>query len=156
MLFKCMKLLAYTFLFFVCLTFIEFHTHAQNQKSRGGPQDLESSSQRDMRVKECETPGRVKPEDGIKRLSQLCGRAVSMPKPAYPEEAKSKEVSGIVEVQVVTDESGRVVWAKAISGPDLLQSVSIKAACRTIYTPTEISVKPARTETSIRYHFTLR
>ena len=151
-----MKLIAYTFLFLVCLTFIALHTHAQNEKSRERPQDLESSSEHDLRVKECETADRAKPEGDIKRVSLLCGRAISLPKPAYPEEAKAKGVSGTVEVQVVTNEAGRVIWAKAISGPALLQSNSIKGACRARFSPTVISGQPVRTETTIRYHFTLQ
>ena len=78
-----------------------------------------------------------------------------MPKPAYPEEAKSKKLSGVVQVDVVTDEHGRVIWAKAVSGPDLLQGVSMKAACRARYSPTLISGRAIKTETTIRYNFVL-
>jgi TonB family protein len=162
-----MKPLVYTFVFLLGLTFIGAHTSAQNRRSRVRPRaqvtksqngediDLESSGGEGKILKECEMPDRPKPEGDIKRVSQLCGHALSMPKPAYPEEAKSKGVSGIVEVDVVTDQLGRVIWAKAISGPDLLQSVSMKAACHARYSPTVISGQAIRTETSIRYNFVL-
>ena len=81
----------------------------------------------------------------------MCGHAISLPKPAYPEEAKSKKVTGTVEVDLVTNEEGRVVWAKAVSGPELLYDVSMKAACRARYSPTLISGRAIKTENTIGY-----
>ena len=89
----------------------------------------------------------------IKHVSQLCGKAISLPKPSYPDEAKSKKVAGTVVVDIVTNEEGWVVWTKAASGPELLRRVSEKAACRARYSPTVIAGKAIQTESSIQYQF---
>ena len=117
--------------------------------------DDETEEQKQKRIEECELPDRTKPNGDIKRVSQLCGRALSLPKPSYPQEAKSNRVSGIVVVEAVTNEQGRVVWAKAISGPELLRGVSESAACRARYSPTIISGRSVRTLSTIRYSFEL-
>jgi TonB family protein len=117
--------------------------------------DEESEEQKQKRIEECELTDRTKPNGDIKRVSQLCGHALSLPKPSYPEEAKSKRVSGTVVVEVVTNEQGLVSWAKAISGPELLRGASQKAACRARYSPTIISGRSVRTESTIQYFFEL-
>ena len=164
---RIMKSLVYIIVFFLSLGLIEAQTRVQDRSTRVRPQtqvnksggvqdvDLRSATEQEKIVEECEVPDRPKPEYEIKLVSQLCGRALSMPKPAYPEEAISKRASGLVRVAVVTDEQGRVIWAKAVSGPDLLQSVSMKAACRARYSPTLISGRAIKTETTIQYNFVL-
>jgi TonB family protein len=162
-----MKSLAYIIMFVLSVGLIETDTVAQHRSSHLRPRaqvsksgrlqdaDLKAATEQKKMVEECELLDRPKPEGKIKRVSQLCGRAISMPKPAYPEEAKSKKLSGVVQVDVVTDEHGRVIWAKAVSGPDLLQGVSMKAACRARYSPTLISGRAIKTETTIQYNFVL-
>lgn len=44
------------------------------------------------------------------------GKAVNLPKPEYPEEAKKARVGGSVKVEVLIDEAGRVISAFAIRG----------------------------------------
>ena len=160
-----MRSIAYIVTFFLSVGLIEVTTGAQQRSSplqpqaqeskRGGMQEVDrrSAGEQDKIVEECEIPDRPKPEGLIKRVSQLCGHALSLPKPAYPEEAKSKRVSGLVQVNVVSDEHGRVIWSKAVSGPLELQAVSMKAACRARYSPTLISGRAIKTETTIQYYF---
>src|SRR5436305_7218267 len=47
------------------------------------------------------------------------GKAVSLPQPAYPAIGKAAHASGTVVVQVVIDERGCVVSARAVSGHPL-------------------------------------
>ena len=158
-----MKSLAFIVIFFLSVGLIEVSTSAQLRSSRIRMQaqvsasvqnvDHRSVTEQEKLVAECETPDRPKPEGEIKRVLPFGGRALSMPKPAYPEDAKSKKVSGVVQVDVVSDEQGRVIWAKAVSGPEVLRGVSLKAACRTRYSPTLLSGRPIKTETSIQYRF---
>jgi hypothetical protein len=54
----------------------------------------------------------------------LNNKAISLPKPAYPPIAKRAKASGTVVVQVLVDEKGNVVSARAVSGHPLLQAVS--------------------------------
>jgi outer membrane biosynthesis protein TonB len=158
-----MKRLTYTSLLLLSLTLIDGHIAAQDQNGRGERRALSSRGSEDANavdlterkklIAECEIQDRTKPQGEIKRVSQLCGKAISLPMPPYPEEAKSQRVSGIVKVDVVTNEDGQVIWAKAVSGPDLLQGVSMKAACRAQYSPTLISGRAVKTESSISYSF---
>lgn len=105
------------------------------------------------RIRECEVSDRIKPKGDIRKVSQLCGKALSLPKPIYPEEAKSNRISGTVVIDIVTNEEGNVIWARAVSGPEELRDVSRKAACRARYSPTTISGRRIQTETSIAYRF---
>src|ERR1041384_1122044 len=45
----------------------------------------------------------------------LNGKAISLPKPAYPEEAKKDNAEGRVSVAVTIDEEGNVIDAKALA-----------------------------------------
>jgi TonB family protein len=132
------------------------HPRAQVAKTSGIQEiDFGTPAERDRIIAECETPDRPKPatEAEIKIVSQLCGKAISLPKPSYPEGAKEAKASGLVQVDVIVDEKGRVIWAKAVTGHPLLKEESRKAACRARYSPWLISGHPVKTRTSITYNF---
>jgi protein TonB len=119
---------------------------------------IRTSGEGDKIIEVCELPDRSKPEgeiEEIKVVSQLCGKAVSLPKPSYPAEARAAKVSGRIQVDVVIDEKGRVVWAKAVAGHPMLRDAARKAACRARYSPAMISGRPIKTETIINYNFAL-
>src|SRR4030095_17019015 len=71
--------------------------------------------------------------------SLLSGRAISMPRPNYPEVARTAKVSGTVTVAIVLDSSGKVVRAEAVCGHPLLRATSEAAAKLIMYTPTKIN-----------------
>src|ERR1044072_5288225 len=58
----------------------------------------------------------------------LNGKAISLPKPAYPAIARAAHASGTVVVQVVIDENGNVISAHAVSGHPLLQGAAVGGA----------------------------
>jgi TonB family protein len=162
------KQLAYTFIVLLILGLIEAPTEAHNQRRHCRPRpvitkssdvqavDIGTTDERDKIIEECERPDRLKPEGEIIVVSPLCGKAISLPKPRYPKEVKDAKISGVVQVDVVIDEMGRVTWAQAATGHPLLQGVSRRAACRARYSPTRISGRPVKTGTSITYNFELR
>ncbi len=80
-------------------------------------------------------------EETPKKLGIISGRAQFLPKPIYPEEAKDFCASGKVEVEVLVDENGNVIKAKAISGNELLRESSVEAANQTKFSPSEFNVK---------------
>jgi TonB family protein len=82
-------------------------------------------------------------------------RLISLPKPQYIEEAKSAKASGKVEVEVVIDEKGNVVSAKAISGNQLLQESAIDAAKQAKFEPTIVNGKAIKVNGLISYNFSL-
>jgi TonB family protein len=66
----------------------------------------------------------------------LNSKALSMPKPAYPEEAKRLKVKGLVSVRVIVDENGKVTSAKAVDGPAPLRQAAEEAARNATFAPT--------------------
>lgn len=85
----------------------------------------------------------------------LNGVAVSLPAPSYPDIARRMRVSGLVEIEVVVDEDGKVVSAKALAGPAALREAAVQAAYRARFTPTKLSGQPVKISGRINYNFTL-
>lgn len=83
----------------------------------------------------------------------LNGKATSLPKPEYPAIAREAKASGTVTVEVVVDEEGNVVEAKAVSGHPLLQSAAVNAARQAKFTPTFVSGEPTRINGYLTYNF---
>ena len=86
----------------------------------------------------------------------LNGKAISKPQPAYPPIAKAAKASGTVTVQVLVDESGRVVSAHAVSGHPLLQQSAVAAARQARFSPTLLSGQPVKVSGVITYNFVLQ
>jgi protein TonB len=85
----------------------------------------------------------------------LNGIAISLPSPSYPETARRLRASGIVTVEVVVDETGKVISAVATSGPALLRDVAVQAALRARFSPTKLSGQPVKVSGLINYKFAL-
>ena len=83
----------------------------------------------------------------------LNGKAVSLPKPAYPPAAKAVGASGAVSVQVLIDENGNVVSASAASGHPLLRAAAVAAARGAKFSPTKLSGEPVKVSGVITYNF---
>ena len=85
----------------------------------------------------------------------LNGTALSLPQPIYPDAAKRMRTSGMVTVEVVLDETGKVVSATATSGPGILRDAAIQAALRAKFSPTKLSGQPVKVSGVINYKFAL-
>ena len=83
----------------------------------------------------------------------LGGRAVSMPKPAYPPSAREVRAGGPVAVQVVIDEDGKVMRAGAVTGAPELQYAAREAACEAKFSKTTLNAKPIKVSGNVIYHF---
>jgi protein TonB len=83
----------------------------------------------------------------------LNGKAVSLPKPAYPAAARAVRAAGSVSVQVLIDEQGRVVSATAAGGHPLLQAAAVAAARQARFSPTLLSGQPVKVSGVITYNF---
>jgi len=94
------------------------------------------------------TPPRAPISGGV-----LNGKAISLPKPAYPPIARAAHAAGTVVVQVLIDENGNVVSAHAISGHPLLQAVAVGAARQARFSPTKLSGQPVKVTGVIQYNF---
>lgn len=85
----------------------------------------------------------------------LNGTAISLPAPLYPESAKRMRQSGVVSVEVVVDETGKVISAEANNGPSPLREAARLAALRARFSPTKLSGQPVKVSGLINYKFTL-
>jgi periplasmic protein TonB len=83
----------------------------------------------------------------------LNGKAISLPKPQYPAIARAARAAGTVVVQVLIDENGNVVSAKAVSGPPLLLATAVAAARQARFSPTKLSGQPVKVTGVIQYNF---
>lgn len=81
------------------------------------------------------------------------GTAKSLPHPPYPATAKMVGAQGAVSVQVMIDESGKVISAKAIDGHPLLKPAAEKAAWGARFSPTYLSDVPVKVTGVIVYNF---
>jgi TonB family protein len=85
------------------------------------------------------------------------GKAITLPTPLYPEEAKKLKISGTVGVRVLIDEVGNVFSAKAETGVDniLLQAAAENAAKQAKFSPTLSDGKPVKVSGIITFNFVL-
>jgi protein TonB len=94
------------------------------------------------------TPPRAPISGGV-----LNGKAINLPKPAYPPIARAAHAAGTVVVQVLIDENGNVVSAHAVSGHPLLQAAAVGAARSAKFSPTKLSGQPVKVTGVIQCNF---
>ncbi len=94
--------------------------------------------------------GPVRKSEGVLR-----GNALNKVTPAYPPIAKQTSISGDVTVEVLIDESGRVVSARAVSGPALLQQAAVSAARGWSFRPTLLNGQAVKVTGAITFRFNL-
>ena len=79
----------------------------------------------------------------------LNGKAIYLPTPEVP----PGEQNGVVAIQVVVDEQGTVVEARAVSGPQHLHQAAINAARLARFTPTLLMGEPVKVTGILSYSF---
>lgn len=80
-------------------------------------------------------------------------KALRLPTPIYPEFARSTGISGMVRVEIVIDENGKVTSAHALSGPAQLHQAAVNAALRAQFSPATRAGKPVKITAVIGYNF---
>ncbi len=91
-----------------------------------------------------------------RRISEgvLLGNVINKVVPGYPAIAKQLRLSGEVKVDITIAEDGRVIEAKAISGPPLLRPVAEEAASKWVFKPTLLNGFPVKTQGILTFVFT--
>jgi Gram-negative bacterial TonB protein C-terminal len=90
-------------------------------------------------------PGRAPIQGGV-----LNGKAIYLPLPETP----PGDAVGTVMVQVLVDEQGTVISARAVSGPPQLHIVAVNAARLARFTPTTLMGEPVKVSGTLAYNFT--
>ncbi len=91
----------------------------------------------------------------IVSLGAVNGKALTLPKPAYPPAAKMVRAEGAVQIQITIDTNGSVVSAKALNGHPTLRTVAERAAMGARFSPTKLSNVPVKATGIITYNFKL-
>lgn len=86
----------------------------------------------------------------------ITGLALQLPKPPYPQIAKQAGAHGAVNVQVLIDENGKVISAKAITGNPLLMPAAQQAAYGARFSPTKLGDQAVKVSGVITYNFVLQ
>jgi protein TonB len=81
------------------------------------------------------------------------GKAVDLPIAVYPEEARQTRLTGTVQVQILVDETGKVVSAVATFGPEVFRDAAVKAALRAKFKPTIVDGAPVKVTGILTYDF---
>ena len=89
----------------------------------------------------------------VKSGGVVNGIAKNLPTPVYPAVAKQMNISGVVQVQVLIDESGKVISANAVSGNAVLKPAAEKAAWGARFSTTTLSGVPVKVSGVIIYNF---
>jgi protein TonB len=75
--------------------------------------------------------------------------------PAYPELAKKAGVTGVVILECVIDERGRVASVSVLRGVPLLDEAAVEAVRQWAYTPTLLNGVPVPVVMTVTVHFTM-
>lgn len=81
------------------------------------------------------TAATIQPGTGFVEGGILNGKALELPAPVYPAEARKVRAAGQVQVKVLVDETGRVMSADAVFGPETLRMAAIEAARKARFAP---------------------
>lgn len=129
----------------------------RNSGENVGPAVIDSGEAPQPTPRPAPAPTPRRPEGPVRLPSSvISSRVVEKPAPPYPPLARAAGIQGVVAVQILVDEQGRVVSAKATSGNPLLQSAAVQAAYRARFTPTLLSGQPVKVTGSITYNFVMR
>ncbi|MFN0278479.1 MAG: energy transducer TonB [Pyrinomonadaceae bacterium] len=94
-----------------------------------------------------------KPIPSVVKGGVLNGRAISLVRPPFPLAAEGHRKSGMATIEILIDESGKVIQAGAVGGWHGFHDESRKAACASRFSPTLIDGKPVKTIGVINYIF---
>jgi protein TonB len=82
-------------------------------------------------------------------------KLISAARLTYPPTAKQSNVQGTVTLSATVDENGRVVSARALSGPLLLRQAAVDSVKQWKYSPALIDGKPAPSQVTVNVDFKL-
>lgn len=119
-----------------------------------GLEEPEKAAKYEQKQKEREERGESDKE--VVAGGVLNGHAISKPQPSYPAAAKQARVSGTVVIQILVDESGKVVKAEPYCGHPLLAKAAVESALAARFTPTLLSGLPVKVSGIITYNFVLQ
>lgn len=99
-------------------------------------------------------PGANKPRPaGPVEAGNLNDKAIDLPQPLYPGEARKVHASGRVTVRVIVAETGKVLSVDVVSGPKELWLAAIEAARKARFKPTLVGDTAVKVTGTLTYDF---
>jgi TonB family protein len=83
----------------------------------------------------------------------LNSRALDLPTPNYPAEARRIHEFGEVQVKVLVDETGKVISAEAVFGPESLRQAAVDAAKKARFAPRVVDGITVKVSGILTYEF---
>ncbi len=83
----------------------------------------------------------------------LNSKAIQLPAPKYPAEARRVHEFGEVQVKVLVDETGKVISAEAVFGPESLRQAAVDAAKLARFAPTVVDGITVKVSGILTYDF---
>jgi hypothetical protein len=82
--------------------------------------------------------------------------AVKKVQPVYPPQTKKPDILGEVKVEITFSETGDVIAAKALSGPEASYDACVIAARKWKFVPVELSGSPVKVKGILTFNFLLK
>jgi protein TonB len=103
------------------------------------------------------TPAPTQQPPKIVRASSsvISSKVLNKPAPPYPKIALATHTQGPVNVEILIDEGGQVISARAVDGPAMLRAAAEQAARQARFTPTLLGGHPVKVSGVITYNFML-
>jgi TonB family protein len=83
----------------------------------------------------------------------LNSKAEKLPEPKYPAEAKKDHTFGEVQVKILVDETGKVISAEALFGPESLRQAAVDAAKLARFKPMIVNGVAVKVSGILTYNF---
>lgn len=94
-------------------------------------------------------------ENGMMQVGSMIEMATQRFPATYPQTARTARIAGIVKVELVVDENGKVSEAKATAGPEMLRRAALDAARRWKFRPATRDGQPVKSSGFVSFNFTL-
>lgn len=98
------------------------------------------------------TPQKAQPPEMVQG-GVLNSKAIELPEPEYPEDAKKARAGGRVIVSVIVDETGKVISAEVEDGPIQFRRPALEAARKARFKPTLVDGHPVKVSGVLTYRF---
>lgn len=92
---------------------------------------------------------------GPMAVGSLLEYAIKRPNPVYPPLARNMRMTGVVNVEIVIDEEGKVAEVQNTNGPTLLQSAAQEAVRKWKFKPFTRDGEPVRATGYVSFNFNL-
>ena len=94
-------------------------------------------------------------DDSPIEVGSLIGYATSKANPIYPPTARNMRMTGVVKLDIIVDEDGRVAEVQNVDGPALLQDAAATAVRKWRFKPFKRDGQPAKASGYVSFNFRL-